>query len=135
MVLFIARPLTVLGLAAANHGTLSVPFWLTGLLSLLFFALGVYLFYSVIKYFGMERALGIDHFEPDVYRDKPFVKGGIFRWTSNAMYLFGFLLLWIPGLLFLSKAALLAALFNHLYIWVHYYFTEAPDIRFIYQLD
>ena len=135
MILFIARPVTILGLAAANHGTQSGPFWLTGLLSLLFFALGVYLFYSVIKYFGMERALGIDHFEPDVYRDKPFVKGGIFKWTSNAMYLFGFLLLWIPGLLFLSKAALLAALFNHLYIWAHYYFTEAPDMRFIYQLD
>jgi len=135
MILFIARPATVLGLAAANHGTLSSPMWLTGLISLLFFGLGVYLFYSVIKYFGMERALGIDHFKPDVYRDAPFVKGGIFKWTSNAMYLFGFLLLWIPGLLFLSKAALLAALFNHLYIWAHYYFTEAPDMRFIYQLD
>jgi hypothetical protein len=135
MILFIARPVTILGLAAANRDTLSVPLWLTGLLSLLFFALGVYLLYSVIKYFSMERALGIDHFEPDVYRDKPFVKGGIFKWTSNAMYLFGFLLLWIPGLLFLSKAALLAALFNHLYIWVHYYFTEEPDMRFIYQLD
>ena len=135
MILFIARPVTVLGLAAANRGTLSVPLWLSGLLSLLIFALGVYLFYSVIKYFGMERALGIDHFEPDVYRDKPFVKQGIFKWSSNSMYLFGILLLWIPGLLFLSKAALLAALFNHLYIWVHYYFTEAPDMRFIYQPD
>jgi protein-S-isoprenylcysteine O-methyltransferase Ste14 len=135
MILFIARPVTILGLAAANRGTLSVPLWLTGIFSLLIFALGVYLFYSVIKYFGMERALGIDHFEPEVYRNKPFVKQGIFKWSSNSMYLFGLMLLWIPGLLFLSKAALLAALFNHLYIWVHYYFTEEPDMRFIYQLD
>ena len=135
MILFIARPVTILGLAAANRDTLSVPLWLTGIFSLLIFALGVYLFYSVIKYFGMERALGIDHFEPEVYRNKPFVKQGIFKWSSNSMYLFGLMLLWIPGLLFLSKAALLAALFNHLYIWVHYYFTEEPDMRFIYQLD
>jgi hypothetical protein len=35
-------------------------------------------------------------------------------------------------LLLLSQAALLAALFNHLYIWVHYYSTELPDIRHIY---
>ena len=31
-----------------------------------------------------------------------------------------------------SLAALAAAAFNHLYIWVHFYFTELPDIRFIY---
>jgi len=48
------------------------------------------------------------------------------------MYIFGFFILWIPGLLLLSKAALLVALFNHIYIWVHYYFTELPDIKVIY---
>jgi hypothetical protein len=26
----------------------------------------------------------------------------------------------------------LAAAFNHIYIWVHFYFTELPDIRHIY---
>jgi len=31
-----------------------------------------------------------------------------------------------------SEAALVAALFNHLYIWVHFYFTELPDMKFIY---
>jgi hypothetical protein len=48
------------------------------------------------------------------------------------MYKFGFLILWSIALVFLSKAALLAAAFNHLYIWVHFYFTELPDIRRIY---
>ena len=60
------------------------------------------------------------------------VKKGIFRYTSNGMYWFGFLLLWVPGFLFRSEGALLAALFNHLYIWVHFYFTEKPDMDLIY---
>jgi len=25
------------------------------------------------------------------------------------------------------------ALFSHLYIWVHYYFTERPDMKIIYR--
>jgi hypothetical protein len=132
MVLFTARPVTILVLAVANRGTLNMPVWLAWLLSLICLGLAIYLFYSVIKFFGLKRALGIDHFQPDKYRNQPLVKEGIFKWTSNGMYLFGFLLLWVPGLLFMSRAALLAALFNHLYIWVHYYFTESPDMKYIY---
>ena len=90
-----------------------------------------YLVYSVHRYFGFDRALGRDHFDVS-YRDMPFVTKGIFRYTKNAMYTLGFLLLWMFGLVFLSQAALLAALFNHLYIWVHYACTEVPDIRRIY---
>jgi hypothetical protein len=60
------------------------------------------------------------------------VKEGIFRYSSNAMYVYGFLILWIPGFWWRSQAALLAALFNHAYIWVHYSCTELPDIRLIY---
>ena len=88
--------------------------------------------YSVIRYFGIDRAYGIDHFEPEIYLNKPFVKQGLFKYTDNAMYKFVFLALWAIGLGFLSKAALLVAAFNHLYIWVHFYFTELPDIRHIY---
>jgi hypothetical protein len=88
--------------------------------------------YSVLRYFGIDRAYGIDHFEPENYRNKPFVKRGLFKYTKNAMYKFVFLALWAIGLVFLSQAALLAAAFNHLYIWVHFYFTEMPDIQYIY---
>jgi len=76
--------------------------------------------------------MGIDHFYPEKYKNETFVKKGIFRYTDNGMYIFGFFILWIPGILLQSKAALLAALFNHIYIWVHYYFTELPDIKEIY---
>ena len=33
------------------------------------------------------RATGIDHFDPS-YKDIPFEKRGIFKWSSNAMYTF-----------------------------------------------
>jgi len=92
-----------------------------------------YLFYSVKKYFGIDRAFGIDHFQLEIFKNEPFIRQGIFKYTANGMYIFGFFILWIPGLLLLSKAALLVALFNHIYIWVHYYFTELPDIKIIYE--
>jgi hypothetical protein len=91
----------------------------------------VYTFYSVAKYFGFRRAFGIDHFD-ETYRDKPFVKAGIFKYTSNAMYTFGFLLFWIIAIAFNSKLALLCAFFNHAYVWIHYYCTERPDMALIY---
>ena len=33
------------------------------------------------------RATGIDHFDPN-YKNIPFEKRGIFKWSSNAMYTF-----------------------------------------------
>jgi len=131
-ILFLSRLLTIILLAISNQQSLGLNINLAYLVSGLLFIPAAYLFYSVKKYFGIDRAFGIDHFQPNKFRDQPFVKQGIFRYSSNAMYVFGFFILWIPGLLYLSKAALLAALFNHLYIWVHYYFTELPDIKIIY---
>jgi hypothetical protein len=88
--------------------------------------------YSFLKFFGAKRALGMDHFNPDLYRELPFVREGIFKWSSNAMYTYAFLALWVIGLIFESRAALLGALYNHLFIWAHYYFTELPDMQTIY---
>jgi hypothetical protein len=130
-ILFVARPLSLILLGISNFNTLplnpAVAYVLAGILLIPF----AYTMYSVAHYFGIERAYGIDHFDPS-YRDKPFVRQGMFKYTDNAMYKFGFLVLWSIALVFLSKAALLAAAFNHLYIWVHFYFTELPDIRHIY---
>lgn len=130
--LILSRAVTMVFLAISNAGSLHLTKTLRYGLALLLALPATYLFYSVKRYFGMDRAFGIDHFEPEKYRDVPFVKRGIFKYTNNGMYIYGFLALWIPGILTGSKAALLAALFNHLYIWVHYYCTELPDIRYIY---
>jgi len=91
----------------------------------------IYLFYSVRRYFGFRRAFGFDHFDEDA-RSWPMVTDGIFRFTSNGMYTFGFLILWAPALWFASAAGFVAAAFNQLYIWVHYYATEQPDMMRIY---
>ncbi len=130
--LFAARFLTILGLAVANRNTLAVPPWLGLAVGGLLLAPTLYLLFSLHRYFGWQRAYGIDHFV-SAYRFQPLVREGIFRYTANGMYVFGFLLFWIPGWVLRSQAALLAALFSHLYIWVHYYCTEKPDMQFIYR--
>ncbi len=131
MVLLLGRPASIGVLAIATLNTLPMNPAIARLLALTLFIPWVYLMYSVLRYFGLKRALGIDHFDP-AYRTMPLVNRGIFRYTSNGMYIFGFFILWIPGLIFLSQAALLAALFSHLSIWVHYFCTELPDMRRIY---
>jgi len=131
-ILILSRPVLITLLAIANAATININPVFTYLLSIILLIPAIYLFYSVRTYFGIDRAMGIDHFHPEKYRNKPFVKKGIFKYTGNGMYIYGFFILWIPGILLQSKAALLLALFNHIYIWVHYYFTELPDIKIIY---
>ena len=130
-VLFASRLIFIILLSLSNRDSIALSPGFSYALSIIFTLLSGYLFYSVRTYFGFKRAFGIDHFD-ESYRHLPFVREGIFKFTSNAMYTFGFLILWVPGLIFYSKAALLAACFNHFYIWVHYYTTELPDIRFVY---
>jgi Phospholipid methyltransferase len=131
-ILILSRLATITLLAISNAKTLEMNTVLSYTIVLLLAIPTIYLFYSVKKYFGMDRAFGLDHFNPEKVKVMPFVKRGIFKYTNNGMYVFGFFILWIPGFIFLSKAALLVALFNHLYIWAHYYFTELPDIKNIY---
>lgn len=131
-ILILSRPVTICFLAFSNKNTLNIDSVYAYILAFVLFIPACYLFYSVKRYFGIDRAFGIDHFQPELMKNKPFIKGGIFKFTSNGMYIYGFLLLYIPGFLLLSKAALLLAIFNHIYIWVHYYFTELPDIKVIY---
>ena len=104
------------------------------LVTILLALLGVYAMYSVKQYFGMERAAGADHFDPR-YRGVRFVTGGIFRFTSNGMYVYAFLLFWAIAVGFNSIGALTVAAFSHAYIWVHFYATEKPDMDFLYAPD
>ena len=119
------------GLAIANRHSFRFNVAAIYILTVFFLIAGLYTIYSVLRYFGIKRAFGIDHFD-ESYRNLPFVKAGIFRFTDNGMYTFGFLLFYLPGLLLFSGAAILTALFMHIYIWVHSYSTELPDIHRIY---
>lgn len=130
-ILGIARVVAVFILAISNRDTLHLDPRVLRVVAVIVVIPAAYLFYSVKRYFGFKRAFGIDHFDT-AYRSLPFVRKGIFQFTRNGMYVFGFCLLWVPGLWFASAAALIVALFNHLYIWIHYYSTELPDMKRIY---
>lgn len=131
MILFVSRPIAAVLLAISNANTIDISTTMRVIISLALFIPTAYLGYSVAKYFGVKRAMGADHFDPS-YRDLPMVTEGIFKYTSNAMYTFGFLMMWIPAFIWASKAALLSAAFSHLYIWVHYFTVEKPDMARIY---
>jgi len=117
-VLFVARPILAFAVGFANRGTLPIDPMLGYLIALLLFLPAAYLVYSIRTYFGFKRAYGIDHFDGS-YRAIP-------------MYVFGFLMLWVPAFLFQSIGALGLAAFSHLYIWVHFFCTEKPDMKRIY---
>lgn len=129
--LIVARPILITCLAISNAGTLPLNRTVGLGLSLIVAIPAAYTFYSVKRYFGFRRAYGIDHFD-ESYRSTPLVEQGIFRFTANAMYTWGLLALWIPGLALQSVAAVAAAAFSHIYIWVHYFCTEKPDMERIY---
>ena len=123
--------MSILLLAWHDRGSLSLPVTLRFIMAATFLILGLYAAYSVKRYFGMVRAAGADHFDHS-YRAMPLVKEGIFRFTSNAMYLYAFLLFWAIALGYSSTTAVVVAAFSHAYIWVHYYSTEKPDMDCIY---
>jgi len=131
--LFASRLVSIIFLALASRDSLAIGDVSSNILAIGFLIPAIYLFYSVRMYFGFDRAVGIDHFYPEKFKGVPFVRRGIFKYSSNAMYVFGFFILYVPGILLKSEAALIVAGFNHLYIWVHYYFTEVPDMKYIYQ--
>jgi len=132
--LFAGRFVSLFALAWEDSGSLHIitfqRIFITGVLVVP----GIYSVYSVLRYFGLKRAAGADHFDPK-YRDMPFVRQGIFRFTNNGMYFYAFLLFWAIAVGFNSSAALVVAAFSHAYIWVHFYSTEKPDMDFIYSKE
>lgn len=129
--LFAGRFISLSALAWIDRGSLNLQVFPQTVVTIVLSLLGFYAGYSVKRYFGMIRASGADHFDPQ-YRDMPFVKEGIFRFTNNGMYVYAFLLFWVIAIGFNSVAALTVAAFSHAYIWVHFYATEKPDMNFLY---
>lgn len=132
--LLTGRIMAVIGLAQTTQHSLLIPRALAVVIALIMLVPFVYTIWSVIKYFGLVRAMVGDHFRIK-YRQMPLEDRGVFKYCSNAMYSFGFLVLWVIGLIHLSVPALLLAAFNHVYIWVHYFCTEKPDMKIIFGHD
>lgn len=130
-VLFFGRFVAIAVLAWLDRGSLALARPLQIILTTLAVLPGIYAGYSVVRFFGLKRAAGADHFDPQ-YRDMPLVNKGIFRFTNNGMYRYAFLIFWAIALGFNSSAALTVAAFSHAYIWVHFYTTEKPDMDYLY---
>ena len=131
MALFLARPVSLMLLTIADHDSFEMLIPVRIVISVILGIPAAYTLYSVVQYFGIARAAGIDHYD-ESYRSKPLVKEGIFKYTSNSMYSFAFLTLWVIAIGGASWAGLVVAAFSHAYIWVHYFCTERPDMRLIY---
>jgi len=134
VILLVFRFLLVFILGYSNRGTWNINPTFGWGLTIIILIPAIYTFYSIKKYFTFKRGLGIDHFDP-TYRHLGLVREGIFKYTSNAMYVFAAMMVWIPALIFASKAALISAFFNHAYLWVLYYTLELPDMRRIYSIQ
>lgn len=127
----LARPLVVLLLGCADFGSLGLDPWTYVVLGTVLIVPAFYTLWSIILYFGFRRAMGGDHFRKE-FQQAELVDQGIFSLCSNAMYVFGLLFLWSLAVYTNSRAALVLGLFQHVYVWVHYYGTEKPDMRLIY---
>ena len=130
--LLAVRPLIVLTVGITDE----IPILTNGLplqiLGWLLVIPALWALYSTFVYFTIPRALGGDHFRDEI-AEMPLVNKGAFKYTSNAMYGVAFLGLWAIALITNSWNAMIVALFQHAYIWVHMYCTEQPDMRWIYQ--
>jgi len=130
---FLGARVVLLGaVGIADYGSLSLPRWLEIGVAVVLLLLTAYTLCSVLRYFGLVRAMGGDHFR-ERYLDMDLVREGIFRYSEDAMYTFGFAGLWALAFLLSSRAALTLALFQHGYIWVHLYCTERPDLEVLYE--
>lgn len=131
MPLLLARPLTILATGLMDDAPIPGPSLVWLVLGLVLLVPAVWTLHSVAVHFTLWRAVGGDHFRDD-YAAMPMVREGAFRVTPNAMYGLAFLGLWGMALACNSWNALVAAAFQHAYIWVHMAFTEKPDMEWIY---
>ena len=129
--LLVVRPVTMILTGWADSMPIGPYFPAQFTLGLALVGVAIWGMHSVLVHFTLPRALGGDHFR-DKYLTMPPVTGGVFNYTSNGMYGVVFLGLWGIALMFGSWNALVLALFQHAYIWVHMYCTEAPDMRRLY---
>ncbi len=118
-------------LCFVDYGSLYNPGWLAWTLALILFIPGAYTMYSVKKYFGFLRASGIDHFQPK-YKDIPFERRGIFKWTPNAMYVFGIGIPFTFAVATGSLSMFVVAIYTYISGCLHYFCTEKEDIKIIY---
>ncbi len=122
-----ARMLLVGPISCASAGALSVPPALAIGYAIATSALCLWAGDSLVRYFGLRRACGADHFF-DEYRRMPLETRGVHRFSPNAFYVFVLPALYQPGLLFGSALGLAVAGAQHAMVWIAYYAAERRDM-------
>ena len=130
MVLLVARLILILLLGLADYGSLPMHWTLMWILAPLVVLPAAYTMFSVVRYFGFDRAVGGDHFFA-TYREGMVVQG-IFQYVPNSMYTFALAAFFAIAIWCQSGSALIAAAFHYLTVWVHYFCTEKPDMKVLY---
>jgi len=129
--IFAIMRLFSIGLCFADYGSWFTPGWIAWSVSVFIFIPFIYTIYSIKKYFGFLRATGIDHFDPN-YKNIPFEKRGIFKWTPNAMYVFAIGIPFAFATATGSQSMFIVAIYTYISIWLHYFCTEKEDFKVIY---
>ena len=130
-ILIISR-LSAILLCFLDYGSLYTPGWFAWSLAVIIFIPGAYTMYSVKKYFGFLRAAGADHFDLK-YRNMPFERRGIFKWTPNAMYVFAIGIPFGFAVATGSQSMFVVSIYTYISIWLHYFCTEKEDFKVIYK--
>ena len=130
-VLIISR-LSAIVLCFVDYGSLYTPGWFAWSLAVIIFIPGIYTMYSVKKYFGFLRAAGADHFDLK-YRNMPFERRGIFKWSPNAMYVFAIGIPFGFAIATGSQSMFVVSIYTYISIWLHYFCTEKEDFKVIYR--
>lgn len=118
-------------IAASSPGTLAMPLPLRVALVVVTTPFILWGVYSFVRYFGVDRIFGADHFDP-AYRSASLETRGIFAYVGNAGYAVVLTLIYHPALFFDSWLGLLTAAAHHALVWISYFCTEKPDMREIY---
>ena len=129
-ILIISRFSAVI-LCFVDYGSLYKPGWVAWIVSIIIFIPGVYTMYSVKQYFGFIRAAGADHFDLK-YKNMSFEKRGIFKWSSNAMYMFGLSIPFAFAISTGSESMFIVSIYSYISVWLHYFCTEKEDFKIIY---
>jgi hypothetical protein len=130
--LIATRFFAIVAVCFADYQSLNISAPVRYPLAFLLHLPALYAFYSVVRYFGITRLPGEDHFKPEEYRDRPFVKRGMYKYSANVMYVYAGLIFWALAVFCASRGGLLASLYMYATVWTHYFCTEKPDIRYIY---
>ena len=131
-ILIFIRFFAIVAVCIADYKSFNISAPLRYSFSFIIHLPALYAIYSVVRYFGFRRTPGEDHFKPEEYRQKPFVKEGMYKYSSNVMYVYVGLIFLALAVFCASKGGLILSLYMYATVWTHYFCTEKPDIRSIY---